>query len=660
MASKHDIGWEHAEPVGSSRRTTKCKYCGKLIHGGITRLKQHIAHISGQVEGCPRVPIEVSHSVRQHMSNTSKEKAQEIFYEIDEGDSDDEIEEVAMANFERRQMKQAMKESRRIFEEGGQEHQKGGSSSQPSNARIKRGMTRSFNVREGASIPPKGIYPYMFPSKQKSIKSLFSTEGVKKVGKAISKFFLFNAIPFNAADSGSYYQSMIDTIAEAGPDIKGPMGYHIGNTYFEEKMQELEVYITTLKAKWPIYGCTIMCDGWSSKTRKSIINFMIYYDRSMIYHSSVDTTNIPKTTDYIFSLMDKVIEEVGEEHVVQVVTDNEASFKVVGMLLMEKRKHLFWSPCVAHCIDLKLEDIASMKQKETLDQAKMITGFIYNSLKVVNLMKVFTKDRDLLRPGITRFATKFISLESLICYETDLKRMCTTNEWREFNKDRSRKILRDKVKLFVDSQGEFGSALTKKAINQSLPGLPTNEEGRERDVDSRHKGKASRTISSSSSSDDGDNGGSRRGGGTSGGNRGVGGTSEGTGGDGSTGGGYVSQIIDHGYRLGIWEQRKHLEILTTFPSDDDYSSGHDYHRSNYHRIDEHLQILGIGSRSYFRGVDDRSYHNFRDRDSSSSTFSRNGFDRFPMIHPEGYSNTGTRASDSYGYYQSSSSSSIAY
>ena len=81
-------------------------------------------------------------------------------------------------------------------------------------------------------------------------------------------------------------------------------------------MQELKVYITTLKAKWAIYGCTITCDGWSSRTRKPIINFMIYYDRSMIYHSSIDTTNIPKTTDYIFSLMDKVVEEVREENVV--------------------------------------------------------------------------------------------------------------------------------------------------------------------------------------------------------------------------------------------------------------------------------------------------------------------------------------------------------
>ena len=84
-----------------------------------------------------------------------------------------------------------------------------------------------------------------------------------------------------------------------------------------------------------------MCDGWSSRTRKPIINFMIYCDRSMIYHSSFDTTNIPKTSDYIFSLMDKVVEEVREEKVVQVVTNNEASFKAASMLLMEKQKHLF-------------------------------------------------------------------------------------------------------------------------------------------------------------------------------------------------------------------------------------------------------------------------------------------------------------------------------
>ena len=84
----------------------------------------------------------------------------------------------------------------------------------------------------------------------------------------------------------------------------------------EEEVQELEVHITTLKAKCPTYGCTIMYDGWIFRTKKLIVNFMIYCDRRMIYHSSVDITNIPKIANYIFSLMDKVLEEVREENVV--------------------------------------------------------------------------------------------------------------------------------------------------------------------------------------------------------------------------------------------------------------------------------------------------------------------------------------------------------
>ena len=208
-----------------------------------------------------------------------------------------------MTDFKRRQMKYAMRESRRVFEEGRHGHERGGTSLQPCGAGIKHDPIQSISIREGANIPIKGIDPYMFRSKQKSIKSMFSAEGAKKVGKDISKFFIFNGMPFNAAESGPYYQSMIDTIAEAGLGIKGPTRYQIGNAYLEKQMQELEVYMNTLKAKWPVYGCSIMCDGWSSRTRKPIINFMVYCDRSMIYLSSVDTINIPKTAEYIFSLI---------------------------------------------------------------------------------------------------------------------------------------------------------------------------------------------------------------------------------------------------------------------------------------------------------------------------------------------------------------------
>ena len=68
---------------------------------------------------------------------------------------------------------------------------------------------------------------------------------------------------------------------------------------------------------------------------------------------------------------------------------------------------------------------------------------------------------------------------------------------------------------------------------------------------------------------------------------------------------YATQDTNHGYRPSVWEQRKHLERLTTFPSDDDYSNGHDY-RSNCNQIDEHFQSLALGSVPHFMGVGDRS------------------------------------------------------
>ncbi|KAK4431177.1 hypothetical protein Salat_0879800 [Sesamum alatum] len=309
---------------------------------------------------------------------------------IDSSDEDDDdTYEHGMSALERKQLKQAMAESRYMgFVEDEIRRSFGyGSSSKGSTSGAKRGISQSFGVKSGIEMPPTGFDPHMFPTRKKTVKGMLSKEGMKKVGKAVSKFFIFNALPFNAADSGPYMQSMIDTIAEVGLGVKGPSGYQIGNIYLNEEIEELEKYIGTLKVKWPIFGCTIMCDGWSSRTRHPIINFMIYCDQNMIYHSSMDCTNKEKNANFIFGLMDQVVKEIGKQNVVQVVTDNESSFRAAGEMLMQKRKHLFWSSCAAHCFDLMLEDIEKIKSvRATIDEAKRITSFIYSD-KVVNLMK---------------------------------------------------------------------------------------------------------------------------------------------------------------------------------------------------------------------------------------------------------------------------------
>ncbi|XP_075492382.1 uncharacterized protein LOC142530433 [Primulina tabacum] len=455
MAPKLDIGWEFGKSIGGDRKTIQCKFCGKIITGGITRLKQHIAHVAGNVESCTKAPKEISLMFRKHLQDTKNErnlikKKKEIAINAiqqsihgldncsDSGNDDkfDNTYEETLEDMENRALRKAMKEScrTRAFEEDMQNRYgnvSGSSSSQSANPNLRKQMTRSF-------------------SKRKSIKNWFAPEKVKDVGKAISKWFIYNAIPFHAADSGPYYKAMINTIANVGPGVQGPSGRQIGGVFREEEVEDITIYLNTLKSKWPKYGCTIMCDGWSTRNKHPIINFMIYCDRNMIFHSSVDCTNKRKTADFILSLLNNVIDDIGEENVVHVVTDSESANKAAGQKLMIERPHMFWSPCAAHCIDLMLEDIDKMtKVKRCIDKAKQITSFIYNSDKIVNLMKIYTNDRELLRPGITRFATEFISLESLVRYCQDLKRLCTSVEWREYNNTSKRRKDVEKITAII-------------------------------------------------------------------------------------------------------------------------------------------------------------------------------------------------------------------
>jgi len=89
-----------------------------------------------------------------------------------------------------------------------------------------------------------------------------------------------------------------------------------------------------------------------------IINFLVYCSKGMGFLKFVDASSVgSRNTNYYFKLLDKVMDKVGEEHVVQVVTDNEAALKAASLKLMEKRPYLYWSACVAYCLDLCLEDI---------------------------------------------------------------------------------------------------------------------------------------------------------------------------------------------------------------------------------------------------------------------------------------------------------------
>ncbi|XP_028550851.1 uncharacterized protein LOC110112362 [Dendrobium catenatum] len=251
--------------------------------------------------------------------------------------------------------------------------------------------------------------------------------GAERVCKDIGRFFYENAISFNVATSPAYY-NMIRSVGAFGRGFKPPTMYDL-RTWILKELESTDKSIEEIKKTWAQTGVTIMSDGWSDIKHRSLINILINNPYGTVFLRSIEASDQVKDAEFIFRLLDSIVEEIGEHLVVQIVTDNASSYKAAGNKLMEKRKHLYWTPCAAHCIDLILEKLGDLPQhKNALTKAKKITKFIYNHSWILALMRKFSK-KEILRPAATRFATAYLTLESMLDARQPLEAMFTSTQW---------------------------------------------------------------------------------------------------------------------------------------------------------------------------------------------------------------------------------------
>ena len=141
------------------------------------------------------------------------------------------------------------------------------------------------------------------------------------------------------------------------------------------------------------------------------INFVVYYDGHTILFKSINASDIVRDHKYIYKQMDAVIKQVEKENVGQIVTNNSSNYKKTSERIMSKYG-IYWTPCVAHCIDLILKDFGKSKLVEMIVMdVRTITNFIYNHSYIL----AFTRTSeccggDLIRPGVTQYATNYIAL----------------------------------------------------------------------------------------------------------------------------------------------------------------------------------------------------------------------------------------------------------
>ncbi|RYR50051.1 uncharacterized protein [Arachis hypogaea] len=151
-----------------------------------------------------------------------------------------------------------------------------------------------------------------------------------------------------------------------------------------------------------------------------------------------------KIADTLFKLFAEVIERVGSSNIVHVVTNNAANYVSAGKLIHEKYPKIFWSPCAAHCINLILKDIASISHIADLaSRASKVTVFVYNHMIFLLWLRKRPNWKEIVRPGVTRFATVFITLKSIYDHKEDLQTLMVDKYFtsHELSKSVNRKIV---------------------------------------------------------------------------------------------------------------------------------------------------------------------------------------------------------------------------
>ncbi|XP_020113282.1 uncharacterized protein LOC109727555 [Ananas comosus] len=402
-----DPGWEHAyPPIEKDRTQVKCKYCQNEYNGGMSRFKRHLAGIRGDVAPCAQVPekvkeemsklIGVKRQMKEHKEEALKQLRREVNITDMENYSDYETGEVL---------------SKRSCVGSSKSTQKG---------LIDRFCipTPEEALRRGKNVQP-------------TINEKLKEKERERTIQYIARWFYEVGIPFNAASLESF-SLMLEAIGQYGRGLKAPTPYELRVPLLKKEVEETKAFLKTHRDCWEAHGCSIMTDAWTDKRGWNFMNLVVNCELGSSFLRSIDSSLEVHVGPFIFKLVSSCIDEIGEENVVQVISNNASANMAAANLLRAERPNIFWTPCAAYCIDLMLEDIGKFRQiKNTITKARMVTVFLYGHMITLSMMRKFAQKKDLVRTGVTRFATAFLSLQSIMLKRNELRTMFTSKDWDE-------------------------------------------------------------------------------------------------------------------------------------------------------------------------------------------------------------------------------------
>ncbi|KAL2929586.1 L-seryl-tRNA(Sec) selenium transferase [Bienertia sinuspersici] len=195
---------------------------------------------------------------------------------------------------------------------------------------------------------------------------------------------------------------------------------------------------------------SIVSDGWTNVKHQPLINVVASNSRGSMFLYAEDFSGVEKTGKAIADFLLTSIDEVGPSNVLQVVTDNASNCKAAGKEIEKVHKHIFWSPCVVHTLNLIFKDfVASFPWiSETYVRGKNNVKYFLNHNQAHAIFKK-QSGSELLKVAKTRFASHYLLLKRLCQCREALATTVVLTAWKDW----------------VNSEDERMKALGKEVAN---------------------------------------------------------------------------------------------------------------------------------------------------------------------------------------------------
>ncbi|XP_060210731.1 uncharacterized protein LOC132637694 [Lycium barbarum] len=182
-----------------------------------------------------------------------------------------------------------------------------------------------------------------------------------------------------------------------------------------------------------------------------------------IFLKSINSTGIVKDGNYVAKLFIKAIEDVDAKNIVQVISDNASNMKLVSSIVEKTFPHIFWTPCVIHCLNLALKSLCQPLDKSThFDNCKWIVQLISQASSLKNFVMnhdmahaIFQKHSELslLKVAETRFASHIIMISRIKIVKKSLEIMVMDDEWKNYKGDKKIEAKARDIKSLVMDDG---------------------------------------------------------------------------------------------------------------------------------------------------------------------------------------------------------------